>query len=242
MIEPLHIIAMLGAGAVAAYVNVVAGGGSLLLIPLLTALGATASVANGSIRLAIVVQGIAALWAFRHTHTLDRQVAIGLLPAVAGAALGALIIVARPDDEVRRILGGVILLAAALAAIRPRTQKGTYKLWLLIPGAALAGLYGGLVQAGVGYFFLVVATWAGAMDLSRANYAKVVWTTAYSPIALLVFARSGVVDWSSASVLAIGSAVGAVIGAKAAIKGGAKFLRWMILAAATAGGLNLFLG
>ncbi len=235
-------LAMLGAGAAAAYVNVVAGGGSLLLIPLLTATGITASVANGSIRLAIVVQGLAALWAFRGTHKLDRDVVLGLLPAIAGATVGALIIVARPDDEVRRILGGVILFAAGLAALKPRTQVGSYKVWLLVPGVAIAGLYGGLVQAGVGYFFLVVATWAGGMDLSRANYAKVVWTTAYSPIALYVFARNDAVEWSAASVLAVGSAIGAVFGAKAAIKGGTKFLRWAILAAATAGGINLIIG
>lgn len=242
MPDLLHILALLAAGGVAAYVNVVAGGGSLILIPVLTMLGATASVANGSIRLAIVVQGIFALWAFRKSHKMDRQVAIGLLPAIIGAAIGALIISARPDDEVQRILGGVILFAAMLAAVRPRAQLGSYRIWLLVPGVAIAGFYGGLVQAGVGYLFLVVATWTGGMDLFRANYAKVVWTTSYSPIALIVFWRAGAVDWTAASILAIGSAAGAVLGARAAIRGGTKFLRWAILGAATAGGLHLIFG
>lgn len=234
-------LALLGAGGVAAYINVVAGGGSLILIPVLTALGATASVANGSIRLAVVVQGMAALWAFRKSQSLDREIAIGLLPAIAGAAVGALVIVGRPDDEVRRILGGVILFAAVLAVARPKTQVGSYKLWLLVPGVALAGFYGGLVQAGVGYLFLVVASWTGGMDLMRANYAKVVWTTSYSPIALFVFARSGTVDWTAGSLLAVGAGVGAVLGVKTSIRGGTGFLRWAIVLAAAAGGLSLLL-
>ena len=59
----LQLLALLGAGAVAGYVNVVAGGGSLLTVPLLIFLGLPETVANGTSRVAILTQSISATYA-----------------------------------------------------------------------------------------------------------------------------------------------------------------------------------
>ena len=61
----LHVLLILfGVGAAAGMVNVMAGGGSTLTLPVLILLGVDAGVANGTNRVAIVVQNISATLTF----------------------------------------------------------------------------------------------------------------------------------------------------------------------------------
>jgi len=59
------------AGGVAGVLNVVAAGGSFLTLPLLIFLGLPASVANGTNRVAILLQNIGAVWGFHRYGVLD---------------------------------------------------------------------------------------------------------------------------------------------------------------------------
>jgi uncharacterized membrane protein YfcA len=78
--------------------------------------------------------------------------------------------------------------------------------WLSLLGA---GLYGGFIQAGVG--FILVAVLAGVLqyDLVRSNALKLVCTGVFSGVALLIFAAQGQVLWLTGGILALGSMLGA---------------------------------
>ena len=74
-----------------------------------------------------------------------------------------------------------------------------------------AGLYGGFVQAGVGFFILALAMLAG-LDLVKGNALKVLVVLVYTPLALVIFAWAGKVDWGMGAALAAGNLLGGLLG------------------------------
>ncbi len=78
MIEELSyqsLAVLAAAGMLATVVNVMAGGGGMIVLPVLMALGLPADVANGTYRLGVVTQSIAGTTALRREgearHGLD---------------------------------------------------------------------------------------------------------------------------------------------------------------------------
>ena len=80
----------------------------------------------------------------------------------------------------------------------------------------------------------------GGLTLVNGNAAKVVVISAYTPVALLLFARAAQVDWSVGVVLAAGQMTGAWIAARLAVKKGAAWIRWVLVAAAVVAAVRLF--
>jgi uncharacterized membrane protein YfcA len=96
---------------------------------------------------------------------------------------------------------------------------------------AVVGLYGGAVQAGVGLVMLALLTRAG-YSLLEANNIKVVSNLALTAVALPVFIVQGKVHWLPAIVLAFGLTAGGWVGAHAAVKGGERLIRAVMVVAA----------
>jgi uncharacterized membrane protein YfcA len=247
MIESLElwkVLALAGAGFVAGFVNVVAGGGSLLVMPLLVFLGVPEGTANGTTRVAIFVQNAVAAVAYGRRGELDFGMAKKLVPpAMLGALAGGLIGVRLSDAGVRVLLGWVMLGCAALAVWNPRPAArapahGWLRVWPLMLGV---GLYGGLIQAGVGYLILAGLTLVASVPLLQANIQKVVLVFAYTPIALLVFSSEGKVDYVLGAVLALGQALGGWFGALAALERGERLIRALLVLAVLASALKLLL-
>ena len=91
-----------------------------------------------------------------------------------------------------------------------------------------AGLYGGFVQAGVG-FILIAALAAGLRyDLVRTNALKVVCTALFSIVSLVVFALTGQVEWVSGIILAVGMTFGALFGVKFALNVDQRVIKWLL--------------
>ena len=91
-----------------------------------------------------------------------------------------------------------------------------------------AGLYGGFVQAGVG-FILIAALAAGLRyDLVRTNALKVVCTALFSVASLSVFIATGRVEWVPAIILAVGMTAGSYVGVKFALNVDQKQIKWML--------------
>lgn len=229
--------ALLAVGAVAGFVNVVAGGGSLLTMPLLIFLGLPEGAANGTARVAILVQNITAVWRYRRAGRLDLRRAGRLcVPALVGALFGSGLAVVIGDTGFRHVLGWVMLGCAVLVVRNPAfsndregddaadagAEPGTLRVWAVM---LVIGFYGGLVQAGVGYLILFGLTRVLRMDLLTANIMKVVVVLCYTPIALSVFISQGLVVWLPALCLAVGQALGAGLGAAAALRRGASLIR-----------------
>ena len=243
----LHAALLFGVGAVAGVLNVLAGGGSLLTLPVLIFLGLPSAMANGTNRVAILVQNIVAVQGFRHRKALPLKLAlICTVPALVGSVLGAKLAIDVSDAAFRRILAGVMIGVCTLMVLDPA------KRWRFDPAtltrarlAALAatflvvGLYGGFVQAGVG-FIIITGLLVHGLDMVRINAVKVFVVGVYTISALLVFVRAGQVDWALGLALAAGNAVGGWLGSQLAVDKGHDWLRRAVLVVAVAFAVKLF--
>lgn len=228
-------ILLAGVGVVSGFLNILAGGGSLLTLPLLIFIGLPAVEANGTNRVAIVVQNLCALRSYKNSGVLSWKVAlICALPAIVGAMIGASMAVTIDEKLFRQVLAVVMLLMLIVTTIDPvkrfrnAMQEGEWRLrWPVLVGFFIVGLYGGFIQAGVGFLILLVTLTAG-MDLVKGNVLKVVVILLFNLPAVMIFAWHGQVDWLLGSVLASGNAVGAMIAAHLAVAKGHDWIRRVV--------------
>jgi len=213
---------------VAGTINVVAAGGSFITLPLLIFMGLPATVANGTNRIAILLQNVGAVWSFDRHGVVDwswlRRAA---LPALVGGVIGTWAAVSIGDASFQRILATLMAAVAILVLLDPvrrRIWKGpatsalqgtTARPWLGGPAFPVVfffvGVYGGFVQAGVGFLILSVAL-LGGLDLVKGNALKVLVVLAFTPLALAIFVWAGKVDWGMGVALAAGNVLGGLFG------------------------------
>jgi len=107
-------------GLVAGTLNVIAGGGSMLTLPVMIFLGLPATVANGTNRVGILIQNVGATWGFQRRGLVDaRWLRLAVPPALAGALFGAWAGVTVGDASFQRILAVVLLVVAVWTLWRP---------------------------------------------------------------------------------------------------------------------------
>ncbi len=227
-------VLLVAGGAAAGLINTVAGGGSILTVPLLVLAGVPGNDANGSNRVGILTSTAAAATAFRRLglRGLSRALPI-LVPIVVGSLIGSIAITRLTDDAFERVFGLIMLPIIFLSIRKPKPNLAAepWPRWVTIAVFTAVGLYGGAVQAGVGLVMLAALTRAG-YDLVNANNVKVVANLALTIVALPVFIVQGNVRWLQALVLAAGLTAGAWVGAHAAVKGGERFIRAVMVVAA----------
>ena len=224
------------AGVFAGFINTLAGSGSLITLPLLIGLGLPANVANGTNRIAILLQNVVGVSSFKKQKVLDFRSSVKLvIPAVIGSVLGAIIAVDINEEIMRKTIGGLLLFMFFIILWKPSTwlreQQGKSPLpyWLRAIIFFLIGVYGGFIQAGVGFFLLSGLVLGAGYDLVRANAVKVLIILTYTAFALVVFILNDQVNYTYGFVLAAGNMIGAFLGAKVAVKWGPKFVRYLLL-------------
>jgi uncharacterized membrane protein YfcA len=222
------LLAVFGAGLFAGFLNVMAGGGSMITLPLLIFLGLPVAAANGTNRVAILVQNVAAVGSFRSQGYANFRTGLAYGAAtIPGALAGALVAVRVGEATFRAILAGV-LAVAVIGLLFPSKRKevggeasGRARI-LAFLGFFGIGFYGGFIQAGVGFLLMLVLHQLLRIDLVRTNVHKVLIVLIFSLPALAVFIVTGNVVWGSAAVLAAGNALGAVVATRVSVKGGAR--------------------
>lgn len=221
------------AGLVAGTLNVIAGGGSMLTLPVMIFLGLPPTVANGTNRVAILVQNVGASWSFQRRKLISwAWMRLAVPPALLGVVLGTLAAVRIGDLAFQRILALVLIGAAAWTVWRPvkPPEEGEAppptggKRWGFAVVFFLVGAYGGFIQAGVG-FIILAATSMGGLNLIRGNAVKVPLVLAFTPVALLLFAWSGKVDWAMGLALAGGNFLGGLAGVRLQVRKGHAWVR-----------------
>jgi len=235
-------------GIVAGILNVLAGGGSLLTLPLLIFMGLPSAMANGTNRVAIFCQNIFAIRGFRRTGMLPLQLALLCTPpALVGSWLGANLAVSLDDQLFKRILAlimiGVMIFTALDPMKRIRQQQvafGFGRKLLLALSFFGVGVYGGFVQAGVG-FIVITALLVHGLDLVRINAIKVFVIFCYTFIALGVFIWHGQVDWPLGLALAAGNSLGGTIGPKLAVAKGHDWIKRVVTVTVLVFALKLLL-
>jgi len=234
---PGELAALLGAGLVAGFINTLAGGGSLLTLPALVLVGLPIDVANGTNRIAVVAQSLAATWRFDKAGAVVWGTVLRvLLPTVLGAftgAAGAAWVV--PREMLAPVLFGSMLTVALVMMVRPPRDlvegDGEPSRWST-PGLFLAGVYGGFVQAGVGLVLIAVLTGLTRRTLVEANALKLVVVMVFTLVALGIFIAAGQVSWAHGLLLSVSTVTGALLGVRFALRAPSRVLRFIVLGCA----------
>lgn len=238
--EYWNLFLLFGLGIIVGFINVNAGGGSSLTLPMLIFLGLDGALANGTNRVAILVQNVFAVASFRkrefHEFQLSGKLSLLTLP---GAIIGAFLATKISGVLFERMLG-VVLIFIVISMFFSRNytknilDQEKHSNWLIYPVLFGIGFYGGFLQVGVGFMFMAALYHLLKLDLIRVNMHKVFIVLIYTIPALVIFVITGNVIWKFGLSLAAGSALGAWFGARASVKGGEKLIR-IVLAIAISG-------
>ena len=227
---------VIGAGLLAGFINTLAGSGSLVSLPLLIFLGLDPSTANGTNRIAILLQNIVGVGSFHKEKQIEWKTDIRFaFPALLGAIIGSLIAVEIDEDIMGKVIGIVMIIMLVVILLNPKKllkdnkEISSEKIWLKYIVFFFVGIYGGFIQAGVGIFILLGIAYTTGINLVRANAVKLLIILLYTPIALAIFIYFGQVNWKYGLILAVGNMIGAFLGTKVAIKQGPKFIRWVLI-------------
>lgn len=237
MEEWYHYLLLIGVGFTVGFVNTVAGGGSLLSLPVLIFLGLPPTVANGTNRVAIVIQTAMATLGFRSkgVSTFPFNTYLGIA-ALIGSVIGASIAVDIDEKIFNKILAIVMIAVIVIIIFKPKTTlqnlqerlTGKY-LWLGVIVFFLLGIYGGFINAGIGFLIIIYLHFVHKMSLVRTNATKVFVVFLYTIAALAVFVYHDKVNFKIGLVLAIGNAAGAWISSRFSVKKGDGFIKTFLI-------------
>jgi len=239
--EILNVGLILVTGVAAGFMNTLGGGGSLLTLPMLIFLGLPAAVANGTNRIALIVQNIVGVSNFRRKGFFYPKLGITLaIPAVFGSFFGARLAISIPEELFQKILAVIMIVVMILILTRPEKRflkeiegenLSTVRLVVSIFVFFGVGLYGGFINAGVGFVIIVALTLITGMSLVKINSLKLFIVLIYIFSSFIVFLVHGKVDWILGLTLAIGNALGAYLGSNFAVSKGDKWIRVFIVIA-----------
>jgi uncharacterized membrane protein YfcA len=231
-------IILIAVGIVAGIINTLAAGGSLLTLPVLMALGLPPNMANGTNRIAIFLQNVVGVSSFHREKVMDFPSGFKVgIPAALGAIAGAFIAVNLNDEVMKLAIAGVMILVFFLILLKPNRWINSHEshppipYWVQALVFFFVGIYGGFIQAGVGFFLLTSLVLGSGFDLIKANALKLFVILLYTPVALLIFFLHGDVHLWMGLLLAAGNMTGAWVGTKIAVKWGTVFIRWFVLVA-----------
>lgn len=235
--EWYHIIAVLAVGFAAGFINTVAGGGSSITLPMLIFLGLPPNVANGTNRIAILLQSMAGVGTFSKSKVLRIDEGWRLsLPSAMGALGGAFVEISVSDQVMRWFI--IVIMAAMLLLVifKPETwikkqanQTAAKTGYIQYTIFFLIGFYGGFIQVGVGFLLLAGLVLGSGLDIVRANALKVLIVLVYTIIALAIFWTNAQVHLEMGLLLGAGSMAGAYAGARFTIKWGAVYVRYFLM-------------
>ena len=231
------ILLLISAGIFAGFVNTMAGGGSLLTLPLLIFMGLPPAVANGTNRIAIVVATLSANIGYASKKVVAYPFSIYLgVSALFGAILGARIAIEIDGAVFNRILAIIMIIVVFIMVFKPKmadhlSQERITGKHLLISLVAFffIGIYGGFINAGIGFIIMLFLNIFNRMNLVRVNAAKVGVAFIYTIGALTTFALSGNVNWLYGLILAVGTSVGAWTASRFSVDRGEGFIKLVMI-------------
>ena len=223
-------------GFLAAFLNTVGGGGSLFSVPILTFLGLPITTANATSRVALLFQNIFAVGGFKSKNIeLPWPYSLYLgLSSLGGGLIGALLASQIADDVFNKIFVGVMFLSVLLILYDPLRSNGAEKLSLKhqLTGVILfffIGIYGGFVQAGIGFLVIAVLSLVNNLSLVKSNYVKVFAAIVYTGVSVIVFAYQGKILWITGLILAIGHAMGGWYASRWSVDKGEKWIKRVMI-------------
>ena len=234
---PFDILILVGAGLFAGFVNTMAGGGSLLTLPLLIFLGLPPATANGTNRIAIIVSASSATIGFRSKNISSFPLSIYLgIAAFFGALIGSRIAVEIDGLLFNKILAIIMIVVVVLMVFKPNYKAdllqarttGKTLIWSMV-AFFFIGIYGGFINAGIGFIIMLFLNYVNKLDLVRVNATKVTLVLIYTTAALATFILSGHIDLKYGIALAVGNAAGAFFASRYAVKKGEGVIKTVMM-------------
>jgi hypothetical protein len=228
------------AAVAAGWVDAVVGGGGLLLLPalLVAAPGLPVATVLGTNKATAIAGTATAAWRYSRSTRLDWAVAgpsagLAVLASGAGAAVAGWV----PPSAYRPVVLGVLVAVALFVTVRPavgltphphRRTPARVAVTVAVAGGVIAA-YDGLIGPGTGTFLVLTFTALLGSDFLHGSAMAKVVNAGTNLGALVVFGLGGHVLWWLAALLAVGNVAGALLGAHAAVRRGAGFVRAVLL-------------
>ena len=220
-LELIDIAIILVTGLAAGFINTLAGGGSLLSVPVLIFLGLPSAMANATNRIAVFLGAVSATSGFKSKGVSVYPYNIWLgISALAGAIIGANIAVNIRDELFNKILAVVMVIVVFNIVLgKKKNNEAEERLGQKqqIIGAIVfffVGIYGGFIQAGVGFLIIASLRKVNMLGLTKINSIKVAVVAIYTLAAIAVFAWNGQINWLYGFILAVGNIAGAWIASR----------------------------
>tara|TARA_B100001964_G_C14077779_1_gene528798 strand:- start:59 stop:877 length:819 start_codon:yes stop_codon:yes gene_type:complete len=244
---------LFGIGLIAGFVNVLAGGGSMITVPVMVFLGLPGHIANGTNRIAILVQNLVAVVTFFRRGLSDFKLSLLLLACtLPGAVVGALAGTQLRGAWFNRTLAVVMVLLLifmwAKKGLKPKADlaspavepKGKRLLWGCVLMIGI-GFYGGFIQIGVSLMLMPLLNRVLGIDLVRVNMHKVFIIFGYTIFALSIYAWRLDIRWLLGCALALGNGIGGWAGATMSVQKGERLIRILLNVALVAFIIKLLL-
>jgi uncharacterized membrane protein YfcA len=217
-------VAIFAVGIAAGTINTVVGSGTLITFPTLLAFGYPALTANVSNNIGLVPGTISGAWGYRTLLVGQRNRVLPLAAAsTAGGIVGAVLLLSLPANAFKDIVPVFIGLALVLILTQRwinqligdhRRGAGERAGPASLAGVFGSGIYGGYFGAAQGILLLAILGLTVDDELQRLNAAKVVLAGTVNLVAGIIFVFAAHVDWAVAGLIALGSVLGGVIGAR----------------------------
>lgn len=237
----VEIALLIGIGCVAGAINTIAGGGSLLTLPILIFLGLPPNIANGTNRIAILFQNVFTTAGFKSKgiKTFPFSIYVGI-SALLGSIVGAQIAVDIKGETFNKILAVIMILVVFYMLINSkRKQKDILeyatgkRLYISTILFFFVGVYGGFIQAGVGFIILLVLSSVNNFSLVKSNAIKVTVVLIYTIAAVAVFAYNDSISWKIGFMLAIGNSIGGWFASRWSVKKGDRMVKKFLVVMVT---------
>ncbi len=229
------------AAVIGGAVNALAGGGTLITFPMLTAVGIPAVAANITNTVALCPGYLGATFAQIRDLKVNKKSLwlLGVTGGLGGVA-GGVLLLNTGEQTFRTLVPYLILLAAGLLAIeapfrRWRTRspgvsgvERHHGIWMVL-SVFLASIYGGYFGGGLSVIVLAVLSLASHDSLTQLSALKQFIAFCVNISAAIFFLFSGKIVWSAMVVMAIGALAGGVLGGMVAGRIRPELLRWIVV-------------
>lgn len=229
------LISTVGFGA--AFLNTIGGGGSLFTVPILTFLGVPITAANATARVAILAQNVTAVGGFASKKVqLPLHYSLWLCGvSLVGGFIGSKLAAHVSDTLFRQLFVVVMIFSACLVVANPfrtNTQPERMRGWHQALGIFFfffIGIYGGFVQAGIGFLVIGVLSLLHNLPLVKINFIKVFVAIVYTGVSVAVFAWEGKIQWMIGLVLAVGHGLGGWYASRWSVTASERWIKYILL-------------
>jgi len=233
-LSPETFAILVAVAGLAGFVDAIAGGGGLIVLPALLAAGVPPVMALGTNKLQSACGTAAATFNFARRGYIDmKEMAPPVAGALAGSAIGAALVQQLDPSFLSGLVPILLIAVSAYFLLSPKMSDVDQHRWLQPPAFALVafgiGFYDGFFGPGTGSFFTIALISLMGLGLLRATASTKLLNLSSNLAALVALAAGGHVIWTLGLAMAVANALGGVFGAKAAMRFGGRLIRPLLV-------------